>query len=243
MAIISIKEEKVPISLENYNSTNFNETDQPIIYKKKYDLSEPIVAQILASYFYGYTIFQLPAGRLSEIFGAKWILGLGTLISGLLAFLSPFILDLNPIALIIARIIIGSFQATILSCSYTLFAEWLPKKQKVNAITLANVGFEIGGICSFFFTGLICEKEYLGWRYSFYIFSMISFIWFIPYCFMVYSTPEDDPYLTDYERKLIENERIIEYENQDLKDKNMIKIPPKLDYKILFTSKPVIASW
>lgn len=244
MAIISILNEKEPVSLDNmvnFDPVNSNQTEQVQMFKNKYPLSNFMVAQILASFFYGYTVFQLPSGRLSEMLGAKWILGFGALFSAILSFISPFLLDLSPFALIVCRICMGMMQAGTMSCSYTLFAQWLPNKQKANAITLINVGFELGGICSFYLTGYICSIESLGWRYSFYIFSLLCFVWFIPYCFIVYSKPEDDPYLSDYEKELIENERIIEYTNQDFTNKNMIKKPPKLNLNIL-TSKPVIAS-
>ena len=78
--------------------------------RKNYQFDDFMVGQILASYFYGYAAFQLPTGRLSELFGAKWLLGFGTLIGGVLSFASPFLLDLSPIALIICRVIMGSLR-------------------------------------------------------------------------------------------------------------------------------------
>ena len=106
---------------------------------------------------------------------------------------------------------------------------------------MANIGFELGGISSFFLTGLISSSD-LGWRYSFYLFSLTALIWFIPFCYLIYSKPEEDPNLSDFERQLIENERVIEYSKEDF-SKNLIKVPPKFDWKIILTSKVVLASW
>lgn len=128
------------------------------------------------------------------------------------------------------------------SGGYTFISQWLPSDQRTNAITLLNVAFESGGIAAFFLTGLICDCDVLGWRWSFYIFAIIAMLWFIPYYFLVYSTPEDDPHLSEYEKNLIEMERKAEYANQNI-SKNMKKISPKFDWKIILTSKPVIASW
>ena len=144
VAIIAIlEEEEEPIS--NYLNQTANETDHVQMSRKKYQFDDFMVGQILSSYFYGYTAFQFPAGRLSELFGAKWLLGLATLASGILSFASPFLLDLSPIALIICRVIIGSLHASVMSCSYTFYAEWLPSDQKSKAITLTNISFELGG--------------------------------------------------------------------------------------------------
>ena len=245
VAIVAIQKEEEPSDSSHQNITiweSFNETmsEVPVI-KKKYDLSESLTTQMIASYFYGYTVFQLPAGRLSELIGAKHVIGLSTFLSGILTFVLPFLLDWHPAAFIIARIIIGAAHATVLSCSYTLFTEWLPKEQRFLAITISNVGYEFGGVCSFLLTGLISDQ--LGWRYSFYLFAVPALLWFVPYCWLVHSRPEDDPNLSDYERKLVEAERATEYANQDLTKKNMVKIVPKFNWKVVLTSKPVIASW
>ena len=125
MAIVAIIDEEVSVPFEqldrpaNFSSTN--ETDSVEITRKKYPFGEFMVAQILASYFYGYTIFQLPAGRLSEIFGAKHVLGFGTLFSGLVSLFMPLMLDWSPFALMVGRFFIGIFHATVLSCEWFCF--------------------------------------------------------------------------------------------------------------------------
>lgn len=249
VAIVAILEEVEPSDQSYQNSTfwgSLNETEKalyevPVV--KRYNLSDAVVSQMIASYFLGYTLFSLPAGRLSELFGAKHVLGFSTLVSGILTLVLPFLLDWHPAAFIVARIIIGAAHASVLSCSITFFTEWLPKEQRFLAITITNVGYESGGVCSFILTGLICSNDKLGWRYSFYLFAVPALLWFIPYCWLVYSRPDDDPNLSDYERKLVEVERSAEYSNQDLTKENMVRIAPKLNWMVVLTSKPVIASW
>ena len=118
VAIVAItdEEELVPAP---FNETA-NDSDVQVT-RKKYPFDQFMVAQILASYFYGYTIFQLPAGRLGELFGAKHVLGLGTLFSGILSLIAPFMLNLSPIALMIVRFFIGIFHTSVLSCECLFF--------------------------------------------------------------------------------------------------------------------------
>ena len=241
MAIIAIQDEKEAQSL-----VTSNETDQVEVARKRYSLNDAIVANLLASYFYGYTLFQMPAGRLSELFGARYILLFGTLVSGLLTFWIPFLLDWNPVAMMIGRCLIGMSHASSLSCGYTFFNEWIPNgKQKSVAITWLNVSFEFGGICSFLVAGFVCSSDSLGWRYTFYLFALPAVLFVIPYYFLVYSSPKEDPALSEYERKLIEIERKqADSANHDLlANKNLVRIPPKLSWKVILTSPPVIASW
>lgn len=188
----------------------------------------------------GYTLFQLPAGRLSELFGSRWILGPSVLLTGILSLLTPLFLEIHYLACCIARFIIGSLHCAVLSCTYTLFSEWLPDSQKSTALTFMSVAFEIGGVLSFYLAGIISTS--IGWQWSFYLFSLTAIIWFVPYYFLVYSSPDSDPYLSQYEKKLVEEERKNEYQNLDHSDTKMIKIPPKLTWKILLLSPPVLAS-
>lgn len=134
MAIVAI--------LDDHEQINRNGTVQT---RKKYQFDEQEVGQLLAAYFYGYTFFQFPAGRLGELFGVKHILGCSTLVAGLLSFVTPIMLDLGALPMIVTRTMIGVLHCTVLSCSYTLFNEWISDNNKrSNAITLVNAGFELG---------------------------------------------------------------------------------------------------
>lgn len=188
----------------------------------------------------------MPAGRLSELFGARYILLFGTLFSGLLTFCIPFLLDWSPIAMIIGRMLIGVSHASSISCGYTFFYKWIPDgKQKSIAITWLNASFEFGGICSFLAAGFVCSSDFLGWRYSFYLFAIPAILYAVPYYYLVYSSPEEDPAISEYERKLIESERKkVDSANHDFStNENLVRIPPKLKWKVILTSGPVIASW
>ena len=44
---------------------------------------------ILGMFFYGYVLTQLPGGRLAEVFGGKWLFGVGVLITAVFTLLTP----------------------------------------------------------------------------------------------------------------------------------------------------------
>jgi len=196
---------------------------------------------ILGSYFWGYTAFQVPAGRMAEKFGSKWVIGCGVLFSGILTLLTPVCADLGLVWFIICRLFIGMFHATILSSCYCIFNAWVPEKDKVRAITWVNVAFEVGGMTTLFLSGLISSEPAMGWEYCFYLYGLVAFLWFIPYVFLVYSDPSQNSRVSNYERKLLEQSKTIEHSKEDF-SKKWVRVPPKLSYKKVLTSAPVWAS-
>ena len=62
---------------------------------------------LLASFFYGYVVTQLPGGYLSERFSAKIVFGLAVFIPSVLSLLTPFVANWNVRALIVLRIVMG----------------------------------------------------------------------------------------------------------------------------------------
>lgn len=64
-------------------------------------------ANILGSFFYGYLITQIPGGRMAEVFGGKWLFGLGVLCTAILTLLTPLAARWGYAALIVLRILEG----------------------------------------------------------------------------------------------------------------------------------------
>jgi ACS family sodium-dependent inorganic phosphate cotransporter-like MFS transporter 5 len=55
----------------------------------KFQWTETEQGIILGSFFYGYFITQIPGGLLAQRYSAKWVLGVGVLISAIFTILSP----------------------------------------------------------------------------------------------------------------------------------------------------------
>lgn len=76
--------------------------------------SEKTQGLILASFFWGYVITQIPGGMFADKYGGKVTLGLGMLFSSLGTVITPFVArNCGPTALIILRVIIGLAQVCI----------------------------------------------------------------------------------------------------------------------------------
>lgn len=62
---------------------------------------------MLAGFFFGYAIGQLPGGLLAERFGGKLVFGLGTFITAVLTVISPFSVWLKEDLFFVVRILEG----------------------------------------------------------------------------------------------------------------------------------------
>jgi MFS family permease len=62
---------------------------------------------ILGSFFYGYVLTQLPGGRLAELWGGKWLYGLGVLVTALFTLLTPWAAKTSVYLLVAVRVMEG----------------------------------------------------------------------------------------------------------------------------------------
>jgi len=62
---------------------------------------------ILASFFYGYVLTQLPGGVLADRYGGKWPLGLGLGLAGIATLLTPGAARTSKFVLMMVRSLAG----------------------------------------------------------------------------------------------------------------------------------------
>nr|CAD7451718.1 unnamed protein product [Timema bartmani] len=68
---------------------------------------------ILGSFFWGYLLFQIPGGRLAEVYGPKVVLGSAVFINGVLSVLLPFATRLHWYLLLVIRVMQGVAQVSV----------------------------------------------------------------------------------------------------------------------------------
>jgi ACS family sodium-dependent inorganic phosphate cotransporter len=214
---------------------------RPVSDVRTFDWDETTQGQILSSYFYGYLTFQVTGGRLCEKFGPKWILAAGTVVPGVLTWLTPTAAYMSESYLIALRVLIGAFHALVLSSCYAFAALWIPVNEKSSAVIWINIGFEVGGFVTLLLSGYISSQPWLGWEFSFYTVGLLPLIWFIPYVYCVYSTPESHPRLTTYERKLLEHSQAAARSCHEF-SRRVKRIPPTFRWGTVLTSQPVWAN-
>lgn len=77
----------------------------------RFDWTGAQIATLQSAFSYGYTPFMIPGGRMSELYGAKWVVFLSGFGSALCCLLSPLFADTNYYLLVGSRILMGKLIA------------------------------------------------------------------------------------------------------------------------------------
>ena len=72
---------------------------------------------ILAAFFYGYILTQIPGGWLAERVGGKWVFGVGVFMTSVFTLLTPLAAFFNFKLLIIIRALEGFFEVRVCVCT------------------------------------------------------------------------------------------------------------------------------
>nr|CAD7426794.1 unnamed protein product [Timema monikensis] len=143
---------------------------------------EELQGIILSGFFYGYAAGQLLGGQLAERFGGKIVYGLGTFIAAALTVVSPQCAWISDKLLFAVRLLEGLAEVRHLKTS----------------------GY-LGTITCFPISGLLCDWGVAGgWPMVFYVFGGLGVVWFIPWLFLVYDTPQQHPRISKEERDYIQ---------------------------------------
>lgn len=112
---------------------------------------------------------------MAEIFGAKWICGIGLLLSGLINIGTPFIARYNLYAFIGSRIILGLCQSAVYPSLYALFSRWIPRNERSTYLPWLDAGCLFGTIIAMGGGGEIIKLDILGgWPLVFYLSGLLS---------------------------------------------------------------------
>ncbi|KAK7080765.1 hypothetical protein SK128_016127, partial [Halocaridina rubra] len=91
---------------------------------------ENVQGLVLAAYFYGYIVTQVPGGWVAEKFSAKHVFGFGTLAHAILALLSPLAAKGSYIWLVVVRVLMGLAGGVTLPGMHVLIASWAPPQER-----------------------------------------------------------------------------------------------------------------
>lgn len=188
---------------------------------------------ILGAFYAGYLVTQIPGGYLSERFGGKYTFGLGILSTAILTLLSPFVIQNNPWPFIVLRFAEGVGEGTVLPSLYTLLAQWAPPSEKSVITSTTLLGGLIGTLAANLISGIILEYvPNAGWQLVFYVFGIISIIWYGWWQVLCYSDPQSHPFISDEEKLYLEKEM-----GRIERNKNLKPTP----WKQILTSKAIWA--
>ena len=132
------------------------------------------------------------------------------------------------VSLSIVRGLLGLGEAGLWPGAVKSNGEWFPVKQRALAQGIFNSGASIGNVIAPVI--IVYLYAQFGWKSTYIILGVVGLLWVIPWYIVNKAKPEDHPWITDEERKLILDDRI---ENNSVEDSNAksLSIQKILSYK------------
>ncbi len=150
------------------------------------------------AYNWTYAICQLPIGVLLDKFGIRPIGRIGTFLWSIASFGAAITPSLG--GFFAARLVLGVGEAPTFPANAKAIGYWFPPKERSFATSMFDSAAKFASAIGVPIIGMLLLK--FGWRWSFAATGIVSFIYFL-FFWGVYRDPQDDPGLTDVERKYI----------------------------------------
>lgn len=189
---------------------------------------------LLGAFFWGYLVFQVIGGRLSERFGAKKVIAIAMFPVAILTILSPVSARASPYLFLVVRVFIGLGEGVMYPAAQAFWASWAPPNERSRLIGFSYAGGQFGNAIIFPIAGYLCAYGFDGgWPSVFYVIGSAGFIWCVFWVWLVSDSPDQDKTISDIEKKFIKYSI-----GQRSKGK---KINKDIPWKAIFTSRPVWA--
>eukprot|EP00240_Pyramimonas_obovata_P002332 CAMPEP_0118921568 /NCGR_PEP_ID=MMETSP1169-20130426/797_1 /TAXON_ID=36882 /ORGANISM="Pyramimonas obovata, Strain CCMP722" /LENGTH=446 /DNA_ID=CAMNT_0006862313 /DNA_START=319 /DNA_END=1659 /DNA_ORIENTATION=- len=143
--------------------------------QKEFGWSETTSGIILGSFYYGYTLTQMPGGRAAEIYGCKRVLILAVVIWSIATIITPIMARISFSALIVARVLLGIAEGAHFPVLALFLSLWFPSSERGRALTATFLGVEAGTLIALLAAPWITEVA--GWAANFYVFGSLGLVW------------------------------------------------------------------
>lgn len=110
---------------------------------------------LLSSFFWGYSIGQIPSTLLAQKYGHKYIYGLSILLSSFITLLLPLLCQYSLITCLLIRSLTGLSSSAVFPSSYHFFPKWIPISEKTLMISIFGSGMYVVSLFIYYFLFII----------------------------------------------------------------------------------------
>jgi len=167
--------------------------------QKEFGFSTVTIGWILGSYYWGYSVFQLPVAWLGDQYGARRVLTAIVVWWSMLT--SATTTAWNAASMIAIRTLFGAGEAGAFPIATRSLSRWILPSERGFAQGITHAGSRLGAALTPAFVGLIMAKY--GWRSAFVSFGMLGLVWAAVWFWYYRDTPAEHPGANDAERELI----------------------------------------
>lgn len=164
-------------------------------FGKEFNLTKTEIGIVFSAFAYPYLIFQIIGGWVSDRFGAKRTL----VVCGLVWAGATVLTGMAGgfVSLIIARVLLGLGEGATFPAATAAMSRWVPKDQRGFAQGITHAFARLGNALAP--AAMIAVMAAYGWRESFYVCAVISFVWVILWMLVFTEHPKDHPRISQQE--------------------------------------------
>src|SRR5688572_29132335 len=178
---------------------------------RELSLTKEQFGRVQSAFFFAYALLQVPAGWLSDRFGARGTLALYVVGWSLATVGLGFVNGL--VAIVLMGIVLGATQAGVYPAAASLLKRWIPATARGRANSSVSMGGRAGSLIAFFCTPLLMllVGRWLGWetgrwRAVFVLYGSLGFVWAVAFWWLYRDRPRLHPWCNSAEAELIEEE-------------------------------------
>lgn len=168
-------------------------------------LDKQQIGRILGAFFFSYALMQIPAGWLSDRFGARPMMTLYIVLWSLFTGLTGAVTSFG--GLLAARLLCGLAEAGAYPTSMALVRKWIPLTGRARASGMVAFGGRIGGTLAPFLTAWMVISLG-GWRTSLWVDAVLGLGVAAVFWRVTRSEPREHPDINEAELALIGAERV-----------------------------------
>ncbi|XP_059058447.1 putative inorganic phosphate cotransporter [Achroia grisella] len=194
------------ISEEAYESAGFFNTLMLTPPYPRFGWSKQVQDSVIASFFWGYVVLQIPAGQLAHRFGSTALLSIALLINCVVSLGFPLASHYGGwVFAVIFRIIQGLSQACVIPSLHTALGKWAPLAERARMSAFVHGGSALGTVLGLPITGFIATSP-LGWPGIFRFYGTLSGIMGVAIWLLGADNPAKHPKVSAEERMYIEQD-------------------------------------
>jgi sugar phosphate permease len=179
-----------------------------------FGISDVVFGYLSSAYNWTYAICQLPIGVILDRFGVRRVERAGTFVWSVASFAAAVAPNLS--CFFGARLLLGVGEAPAFPANAKAIGLWFPARERSFATSLSDAAAKFASAIGVPLIGIVLIQ--VGWRLSFAFTGVLSFAYFL-YFWRVYRDPDDDPKLTETERRYIEDRRNLQVVKDQAKEK------------------------
>ena len=130
---------------------------------------------VSSSFFWGYSLTQIPAGWVSTSIGGAKVLLVGVAVWSLGTLIAPPAAQLSLFALCATRVFVGLGEGLAPSSATNVMARLVPEKERARAVTTVFGGLDVGSAVGLLLCGPLIY--WFGWQSVFYLFAVLGLLW------------------------------------------------------------------